>query len=303
MQPARFACGATFGGAWLLVLTIVFSFDSALGGSCKENKLCCPGRDSACVVQNTPLNSVLEDLNEKPCYCDHACLKLGDCCTDFKDACGVTDCQVGSWEAWSDCDTECGPGTMVRARKVKQEAKNGGKHCPSLTQKRGCLGTNCPHNPRSALKETAMLLPIELSSSKKINETSMDIRENLWEHYTKNQNEDLSKEYCVVFQVIKISRACKKESHFSSLREGGKVCVRCESQAMRPALGYRCPGHGTMDRSTRWSALSIPHCHGRWMRLQVESVLRPELVDNFVSGSGGTNTCPICEEGPAFIFV
>ncbi|KAL1453787.1 hypothetical protein WDU94_010100 [Cyamophila willieti] len=92
MQPARFACGATFkrsGGLWLLSLIIVVVlFDSALGGSCKENKLCCPGRDSACVVQNTPLNSVVEDLNEKPCYCDHACLKLGDCCLDFKDACG-----------------------------------------------------------------------------------------------------------------------------------------------------------------------------------------------------------------------
>jgi hypothetical protein len=78
------------------------------------------------------------------------------------------------------------------------------------------------------------------------------------------------------------------------------VCVRCESQAMRPNLGYRCPGHGTMDRSTRWSALSTPHCHGRWMRLQVESALRPGLVDNFISD---VNTCPICEEGPAFIFV
>ncbi|KAI5725683.1 hypothetical protein M8J77_018782 [Diaphorina citri] len=188
---------------------------------------------------------------------------------------------------------------MVRTRKAIQEPKNGGKHCPTLTQKRGCLGTRCPHNPRSALKETAMLLPIELSSSRKLNET-LDIRRNLWDRYPKDPVEDQSKEYCVVFQVIKISRACKKESHFSDMREGGKVCVRCESQAMRPNLGYRCPGHGTMDRSTRWSALSTPHCHGRWMRLQVESALRPGLVDNFISD---VNTCPICEEGPAFIFV
>ncbi|KAL1453789.1 hypothetical protein WDU94_010102 [Cyamophila willieti] len=72
---------------------------------------------------------------------------------------------------------------------------------------------------RSNKQETAMLLPVELSSSKKINETS-DIRGNLWDHYPKNQNEDLSKEYCVVFQVIKISRACNKEIHFSNLREG-----------------------------------------------------------------------------------
>lgn len=57
-------------------------------GSCKEAKLCCPGRDSSCVVQKAPLNAIIEDLNDKPCYCDHACLKLGDCCDDFKQACG-----------------------------------------------------------------------------------------------------------------------------------------------------------------------------------------------------------------------
>jgi hypothetical protein len=58
------------------------------GGSCRESKLCCPGRDSSCVVQKAPINAIIEDLSDKPCYCDHACLKLGDCCSDFKDACG-----------------------------------------------------------------------------------------------------------------------------------------------------------------------------------------------------------------------
>lgn len=57
-------------------------------GSCREAQLCCNGRDSSCVVQKAPINAIIEDLNDKPCYCDHACLKLGDCCTDFKDHCG-----------------------------------------------------------------------------------------------------------------------------------------------------------------------------------------------------------------------
>lgn len=57
-------------------------------GTCKEAKLCCPGRDSSCVVQKAPVNAIIEDLSDKPCYCDHACLKLGDCCVDFKEACG-----------------------------------------------------------------------------------------------------------------------------------------------------------------------------------------------------------------------
>lgn len=59
--------------------------------SCREASLCCNGRDSSCVVQKAPLNTIIEDpINDKPCYCDHACLKLGDCCEDFKQFCGGT---------------------------------------------------------------------------------------------------------------------------------------------------------------------------------------------------------------------
>ncbi|KAI5695777.1 hypothetical protein M8J76_004739 [Diaphorina citri] len=93
MTPNRFPLrgGPSAVHFWLSTFAALSLAQVALGGSCKENKLCCPGRDSACVVQNAPLNSVMEDMNEKPCYCDHACLKLGDCCTDFKDACGGTE--------------------------------------------------------------------------------------------------------------------------------------------------------------------------------------------------------------------
>lgn len=71
-----------------LFLIQSISFISVDCGSCRESTLCCNGRDSSCVVQKAPVNSILEDLNDKPCYCDHACLKLGDCCSDFKQYCG-----------------------------------------------------------------------------------------------------------------------------------------------------------------------------------------------------------------------
>ncbi|EEB12933.1 conserved hypothetical protein [Pediculus humanus corporis] len=73
---------------WELFLIFAFSLNGCLGGSCREANLCCPGRDSSCVVQKAPINAIIEDLSDKPCYCDHACLKLGDCCSDFKVACG-----------------------------------------------------------------------------------------------------------------------------------------------------------------------------------------------------------------------
>lgn len=55
---------------------------------CRDSNLCCHGRDSSCVVQKAPINSISGEIFEKPCYCDHACLKLDDCCTDFKQYCG-----------------------------------------------------------------------------------------------------------------------------------------------------------------------------------------------------------------------
>lgn len=62
---------------------------SAVGlGSCREAGLCCSGRDASCVVQKTPLNAIIEDLRDQPCYCDHACLKLNDCCPDYRQTCG-----------------------------------------------------------------------------------------------------------------------------------------------------------------------------------------------------------------------
>lgn len=70
-----------------LLIVCEYSIVCVFGGSCREANLCCNGRDSSCVVQKAPLNAIIEDLNDKPCYCDHACLKLGDCCTDFKDHC------------------------------------------------------------------------------------------------------------------------------------------------------------------------------------------------------------------------
>lgn len=73
---------------WCLVLVSILK--EATAGSCREAALCCNGRDSSCVVQKTPINVISEDINEKPCYCDHACLKLGDCCEDFKSHCGGT---------------------------------------------------------------------------------------------------------------------------------------------------------------------------------------------------------------------
>ncbi|XP_061722819.1 somatomedin-B and thrombospondin type-1 domain-containing protein-like [Cydia pomonella] len=249
-------------------LCFVFFLAGNCGANnCRDANLCCPGRDSACVVQKAHQNAIIEDLTDKPCYCDHACLKLGDCCSDFRETCGVVDCDVSPWGAWSTCDTRCGAGSMVRTRRVIRSPARGGRHCPSLVQRRACQEhQGCPHDSMLMQRdETAMILPGALSVSRHFNATS-DIRKNLRMRNPDDPEANAHREYCVEFQVTKVSKACHLDSDYKALREGEKVCVLCEAAALRRDLKWRCGGHGVTGHSTRFYALVAPHCRGKWQR-------------------------------------
>ncbi|KMQ91996.1 somatomedin-b and thrombospondin type-1 domain-containing [Lasius niger] len=81
---------ATLAGSIVVVVATLISLivDRTDAGSCSSAKLCCQGRDSGCVIQKESPNAIIESPRDKPCYCDHACLKLADCCDDFKETCG-----------------------------------------------------------------------------------------------------------------------------------------------------------------------------------------------------------------------
>lgn len=75
---------------WVLVLVIVIvaaDVAASRGGSCWQAQMCCPGRNSTCVVQNYPVNAIPDDMDDEKCYCDEHCLTLGDCCSDYNRAC------------------------------------------------------------------------------------------------------------------------------------------------------------------------------------------------------------------------
>ena len=61
---------------------------SMSAGSCQASRKCCDGKDTDCSVQKGSLASLVMDLSDEPCYCDHGCLEMGDCCPDFKQFCG-----------------------------------------------------------------------------------------------------------------------------------------------------------------------------------------------------------------------
>lgn len=111
--------------------------------------------------------------------------------------------------------------------------------------------------------------------------------------------------YCIEFEVIKATKACRKDSVYKQLEVGERVVVKCDLEAFLPhderddssendvysskdvknlenetILGfkrtkasnktsYRCRGEGSTGRNTRFSAMATPSCHGKWTRLTV----------------------------------
>merc|ERR1719468_30127 len=233
------------------------------------------------------MNSLMENYieQEEPCYCDHGCLDVGDCCPDFKDYCGVLDCQVSEWSSWSKCNVACGVGTSVRTRQIIHPESNGGVQCPPLEEKRTCKGSQCSKrrlDKISALKETAMLLPGKYAAKTprgNSNSNKYDVRSNL-----KSFSQKERQRYCVVFRVDKAMKSCRHNKDTKDLQYGENVCVQCDSRAQRGHLGGRCQGHGTDEKRTRFKNILTPKCHGKWTRIQI------------------TDECP-CKNGPDFIFV
>ncbi|KAG7206049.1 hypothetical protein KM043_003447 [Ampulex compressa] len=199
--------------AWRFLLILGCSVEPSRAGSCGSAKLCCQGRDSGCVIQKESPNAIIASPRDKPCYCDHACLKLADCCDDFKETCGVVDCEVSEWSPWTPCNNGCGSGTQKRTRVIEMQEKNGGKHCPRLDQVRTCRSFQACHDAEHSQhhEKGAVILALLPGDD---NGTVVGM---------KNKSNDTSPS-CVAFTIVRASRACVKlssalsEAHHSNQR-------------------------------------------------------------------------------------
>eukprot|EP00096_Caligus_rogercresseyi_P013534 TRINITY_DN6173_c0_g1_i1.p1 TRINITY_DN6173_c0_g1~~TRINITY_DN6173_c0_g1_i1.p1 ORF type:complete len:308 (+),score=63.44 TRINITY_DN6173_c0_g1_i1:79-1002(+) len=265
---------------------------NAAYGSCRNSRKCCNGKDLNCVVNDESSllasNQVIQDKDgeggeyEEPCYCDHGCLELGDCCPDFKDYCGVIDCSVSDWSDWGPCDVDCGSGNSIRKREILHPPSNGGDECPVLEEKRPCKARDCKvlsedskggkrkFNDKMALRETAMLVPGKYKTKQERRSArNYDVRANLKTYRPRDQEAEAESSYCVVFKVDNAMHACHKSQDTAMLKKGHRICVSCDSNAQRAHLGGRCTGHGTEGRKTRFKNILAPHCRGKWTRLQI----------------------------------
>lgn len=132
---------------FVLLVVACFPFVSPTN-LCSTSGLCCKHRDSECVAQRVYPNHTV-DTSQLPCYCDHACIELEDCCPDYKQFCGVKDCHVSQWGPWSPCSVEkCDEfGVEERHRVVLGHPVNGGLKCPHLLQSKQCQALPCERKP------------------------------------------------------------------------------------------------------------------------------------------------------------
>uniref|UniRef100_A0A1A9VWM1 Uncharacterized protein n=1 Tax=Glossina austeni TaxID=7395 RepID=A0A1A9VWM1_GLOAU len=132
---------------------------------------------------------------------------------------------------------------MTRTRKILQSPQNGGKHCPTLMQKRGCQGYRCHgHHDKKILRETALLLPAALSYSRHAND-SHDIRRNLRLRYhdSYKHNRELDSSSQAAIQTPKNINAAVLEDRclLENFSSGNAVCSCSHPQLM--LLYYRFP--------------------------------------------------------------
>lgn len=77
-----------------------------------------------------------------------------------------------------------------------------------------------------------------------------------------------------MFELTEVRAACNLTSSVAAnstmdwtkqLVKGRQVCVECQPAVMKKKLGGRCRGNGVQAKETRWDAVTVPGCRGRWV--------------------------------------
>ncbi|XP_072163505.1 somatomedin-B and thrombospondin type-1 domain-containing protein-like [Diadema setosum] len=250
----------------LALLSILISVAPALvrangcaAGGPDGQPLCCDGKEISCVTQGYRVGS----RYYQPCYCDSACTYTRDCCSDYQQTCQAVDCEVSAWSYWSGCSVRCGVGISERRRVVVTEPKNAGEKCPPLRQIKACYSSYCDISKKYG-NGVALILPHYLGDRRE--DAEFNIVKNF--HY---RDRVTFNSYCVYFKLRRVNKHCYTDSNFQwtdSLTKSKTVCVECN----RPAYGTdgKCHGEGVRKEKSRFAAVDVPGCRGRWIQQSIE---------------------------------
>ncbi|XP_076107912.1 somatomedin-B and thrombospondin type-1 domain-containing protein-like isoform X1 [Mytilus galloprovincialis] len=244
--------------------------------TCRDVNFCCPGRNNTCYAFGPRRDG---NVNESKCFCDDNCRAMNDCCIDHESYCEYQrgqDCVLSTWTEWSKCDSQCGKGIQKRKRHVKESAAHGGKPCGHQRQKRVCYNENCEdvqsveYSARE-LREVGRILPAEFGiyRTSEVYNPLKGIRKNL-PFFTDLKNEvPTVTAYCGTYKITESSSKCTNttqanHSWANVLKINAEVCAECQPFAMHKHFGMRCKGHGVPGKVTRWRAIDVPHCSGKW---------------------------------------
>uniref|UniRef100_A0A0K0EA09 SMB domain-containing protein n=1 Tax=Strongyloides stercoralis TaxID=6248 RepID=A0A0K0EA09_STRER len=205
------------------------------------------------------------------CYCDSACLKFGDCCSDYTFVCPPLDCKTSEWEIWGDCLPDdkiknCGIGERIRRRRIVKNAENGGSKCGTLEEKISCF-KECKKKigTTNLFDDTTVALIIDY----KYNMTrKYDRKHNkLWKIPKVIEKLKHLQYYCVEYKIDWLNQNCIEEVFKNTLYKGTIICGECQPEAQVHRKNNRCASDLENGDVGFWKLIGPKSCNGIWTRI------------------------------------